>query len=217
MRPVVLVHGFGSSYAHGWVENAWPDILADSDFEAVGVDMLGHGDAPKPHDPAAYERGLVESVEAVLPSDPVDAIGFSMGAATLLRIAVEDASRFHRLVLIGIGAHTIGASTGGGTQTISATDDRVLTQLADSDRNDPEALDALRRRPQQPFTDEQLARVTVPTLVITSDADGLAGAPQPLVDKLPNVQLKLLRGIDHFQTPREFATIDAAVEFLSAG
>ena len=213
MRPVVLVHGFGSSYVHGWVENAWPDILADSDFEAIGVDMLGHGDAPKPHDPAAYERGLVESVEAVLPGEPVDAIGFSLGAATLLRIATENASRFHRLVLMGIGAHTLGVSTAG-AQTISETDDRVLTQLTDSDRNDPAALDALRRRPQRPFTDDELARVTVPTLVITSDADGLAGSPQPLVDKLPNVELKLLRGIDHFQTPREFGAIDAAVAFL---
>jgi pimeloyl-ACP methyl ester carboxylesterase len=213
MRPVVLVHGFGSSYAHGWVENAWPDILADSDFEAIGVDLLGHGDAPKPHDPAAYERGLVDSVEAVLPADPVAAIGFSLGAATLLRIATENASRFSRLVLMGIGAHTLGVSTAmpGG---ISATDDRVLTQLTESDRNDPEALDALRRRPQHPFTDEQLARVTVPTLVITSDADGLAGPPQPLVDKLPNVELKLLRGLDHFQTPKDFGAIDAAVQFL---
>ncbi|HEX5095372.1 MAG TPA: hypothetical protein VFX21_05135, partial [Acidimicrobiia bacterium] len=170
----------------------------------------------KPHDPAVYEHGLVESVEAVLPGEPVDAIGFSLGAATLLRIATEDASRFHRLVLMGIGAHTLGVSTGG-PQTISATDDRVLTQLADSDRNDPGALDALRRRPQHPFTDDELARVTVPTLVITSDADGLAGSPQPLVDKLPNVELKLLRGIDHFQTPREFGAIDAAVEFLAKG
>src|SRR4051812_31455044 len=214
MRPVLLVHGFGSSYVHGWVENAWPDILADSDFEAIGVDLLGHGDAPKPHDPAAYERGLVESVEAALPGEPINAIGFSLGAATLLRIAIEDASRFHRLVLMGVGAHTVGVSTAmpGG---ISATDDRVLTQLSESDRNDPDALDALRRRPQQPFADDELARVAVPTLVITSDADGLAGAPQPLVDKLPNAELKLLRGIDHFQTPREFGAIDAAVEFLN--
>ena len=52
--PVVLVHGFGTSFELTWVHNGWVDLLADEGREVIGVDLLGHGGAPKPHDPAEY-------------------------------------------------------------------------------------------------------------------------------------------------------------------
>ena len=39
-----------------------------------------------------------------LPECPVDAIGFSLGAMTLLRLARLEPQRFNRLVLAGVGA-----------------------------------------------------------------------------------------------------------------
>src|SRR5439155_19265427 len=72
MRPVVLVHGFGSSFEHGWREPGWADILADGGREVIGVDLLGHGESSKPLDPAAYRDGLRASVADVLPAGPVD-------------------------------------------------------------------------------------------------------------------------------------------------
>ena len=47
----------------------------------LAIDLLGHGDADKPHDPEAYEQ-LEALVAAQLPDEPVDIIGFSLGAAT---------------------------------------------------------------------------------------------------------------------------------------
>ena len=64
------------------------------------MDLLGHGEAPSPHDPAAYAR-LAEHLEDLLPDEPVDAIGFSLGAQTLLRVAIARPERFRRLVLAG--------------------------------------------------------------------------------------------------------------------
>ena len=78
----------------------------------IPVDILGHGAAARPHDPAAY-ADLESSVAVVLPDTPVDAIGFSLGAQLLLRIAAADPSRFRRLVVIGAGEnvfHTDGAT-----------------------------------------------------------------------------------------------------------
>ena len=42
-----------------------------------------------------------------LPDRPVDAIGFSLGAMTLLRLAMAEPARFNRLVLAGVGANVL--------------------------------------------------------------------------------------------------------------
>ena len=52
--PVVLVHGWGGSFASTWQRNGFTALLDDAGLEVIGVDLLGHGDAPKPHDPDAY-------------------------------------------------------------------------------------------------------------------------------------------------------------------
>ncbi|HEY5154855.1 MAG TPA: alpha/beta fold hydrolase, partial [Acidimicrobiales bacterium] len=102
--PVALVHGFATSCARTWGETGWLDLLADAGRTVIGIDLLGHGEAPKPHDPAAYEA-LEDLVLGQLPDEPVDAVGFSLGARTLLVLASAHPERFHRLVLAGVGAN----------------------------------------------------------------------------------------------------------------
>ncbi|GIU88096.1 MAG: alpha/beta hydrolase [Acidimicrobiia bacterium] len=213
--PVLLVHGFASSFEHGWRDPGWVDILADAGREVIGVDLLGHGGAPKPRDPAAYTDGLADSVRAVLPPDgrPVDGVGFSLGAVQLLRLAAQDPSRFSRLVLIGVGGATF-AARDAADAGVAPPPGRVFDQLMDAPRNDRAALEACLRRPHAPFGPDDLGRVTVPCAVIVSDRDELAGDPRPLVEALPDARCTVLRGVDHFQTPREFACIDAALAFL---
>jgi pimeloyl-ACP methyl ester carboxylesterase len=220
-EPVVLVHGLGSSFEHGWREPGWIDLLADAQRTVIPVDILGHGTAPAPHDPKAY-TDLEQSVAAALPAEAVDAIGFSLGAQLLLRLAAQHPSRFGRLVVIGVGANLF--STDGVSALADAFDQgtepenvtaRLFVSLAASAGNDPLAMAACLRRPQRPFTAEEVAQVTCPTLVIIGDKD-FAGPPDPLVDALPDARLVVLPGIDHFRAPREFACIDEALEFVDA-
>src|SRR6185369_11598179 len=101
--PVLLVDGFAPSYEHGWARYGWPDLLADAGREVIGVDLLGHGTAAKPHDPAAY-ADLGESLARARAGYPVvDAIGFSLGAIELLRLAARAPGSFGRLVVMGVG------------------------------------------------------------------------------------------------------------------
>jgi pimeloyl-ACP methyl ester carboxylesterase len=223
-EPVVLVHGWGGSFERTWRSSGFTDLLADAGRDVIGVDLLGHGTAPKPHEPEAY-ADLTERVLAAMPDEPVDAVGFSLGAITLLRIAVAQPHRFRRLVLAGIGK-TLFDDDDRGTRAIIAAlegtgdpDDnigRLFSQYAHQPDNDLAALTAVMKRPRgEAFTPELVARATCPVLVVIGDRD-FAGPGDPLADALPNARLQTLRNVDHFATPEAFGFIDAALEFLDA-
>lgn len=99
---VALVHGWGGSFAATWQRSGFTALLEDAGLSVVGIDLLGHGTAPKPHDIDAY-GDLTTRIADALPDGPVDAIGFSLGAMTLLRLAIAEPHRFRRLVLAGVG------------------------------------------------------------------------------------------------------------------
>ena len=220
--PVVLVHGFATSSARTWGDNGWLDLLGDVGRHPVPIDLLGHGTADKPHDPAAYEA-LEALVEAQLPEGAVDAIGFSLGARVLLTLACDHPDRFRRLVLTGVGANLLRtegsdvilrAIEGEGDPTNPVA--QYFAGLAQHPDVDRAALAACLRSPRPTLTPERLAAVDVPVLVILGDKD-FAGPGDPLVDALPNAQLVSLRNVDHFATPKDFGCIDAALDFLGAG
>jgi pimeloyl-ACP methyl ester carboxylesterase len=222
MTTVALVHGFATSSARTWGDNGWLDLLADSGRTALPIDLLGHGTADKPHDPAAYAE-LESLVVAQLPDEPVDAIGFSLGARVLLTIATEAPERFNRLVLTGVGANLLRtegsdvilrAIEGDGDPTNPVV--QYFAGLAQHPEVDRAALAACLRSPRPVLTPERLAKVQLPVLVVIGDKD-FAGPGEPLAEALPQAELITLRNVDHFATPKDFGTIDAALDFLGAG
>ncbi len=107
--PVLLVHGFASSFERNWREPGWVDLLTDAGREVISTDLLGHGSAPKPHDPGEYVR-LESDLAALLPpGTPVDAVGFSLGARLLLSVAATRPGSFDRLVVGGVGESVLRA------------------------------------------------------------------------------------------------------------
>lgn len=219
----MLVHGWGGSFSTTWERSGFAALLADAGREVIGVDLLGHGDAPKPHDPAEYTDLTTRVVDA-LPDGPVDAIGFSLGALTLLRAAVDEPRRFHRLVLAGIGRNVFERDEEASAKIIAAvegadTDDnraRLFAQYANQPGNDPVALAAvLRGGSSRPWSDDDLAALDLHVLVAVGDDDFVQPADR-LVAALPNATGVTLRRTDHFATPESFDFIDAALEFLDA-
>jgi pimeloyl-ACP methyl ester carboxylesterase len=219
--PVLLVHGFATSAERTWRDNGWVDLLQDAGRDVIAPDLLGHGAADKPHDPAAYD-GLEDGVRATMPDEPVDAIGFSLGARVLLTLASQDPARFDRIVVAGVGANLF--TTEGGSVVADAIAGRgdptnpvvqYFAGLAAEPGSDREALAACISRPRPALSVDQLARIDRPVLVVLGDQD-FAGPADPLVDALPNVSFRPLRGVDHFATPKDFGFIDAALEFLDA-
>jgi pimeloyl-ACP methyl ester carboxylesterase len=219
--PVVLVHGFASSFHRNWREPGWVDLLEEGGRPVIAVDLPGHGEAPKPHDPAAY-ADLESRVEAVLPDGPVDGLGFSLGARVLLTLAARSPGRFGRIVVGGVGANLFREDT---TDAVARAmeggpipehpEAQAFARFAQGSGNDPKALAAVLRRPAPALTPDMLAKVTCPVLVVLGDRD-FAGPADPLMDALPDATLKVLKGVDHLATPTDFGFIDAALEFLGA-
>jgi pimeloyl-ACP methyl ester carboxylesterase len=222
--PVLLLHGMATSAARTWGENGWLDLLADARRPAIALDLMGHGESAKPHEPEAYEQ-LEQDVVDRLPDEPVDAIGFSLGARTILAIAARHPERFRKIVTGGVGrnlfefdpkrAESIQRGING-TPDDEDPSSQYFSQLAESPEVDRQALSALLRRKRSwPVTPEVLTAVTHPVLVCIGDGDW-AGPGDRLVEVLPNATLKVLRRADHYSTPKEFKFIDAAMEFLDA-
>ncbi|MCY7297716.1 MAG: alpha/beta hydrolase [Ilumatobacteraceae bacterium] len=221
--PVVLVHGWGGSFESTWQRSGFTELLRDADRPVIGIDLLGHGAAPKPHEPEAY-ADLTARVLGAMPDEPVDAVGFSLGAITLLQIACSQPGRFRKLVLAGIGGRLLEPDDQSGERIAAAIEgtadsadvgSHVFAQYAHQTGNDPIALAAIMRRPRQRFTADLLEGATCQILVAIGEKD-FAGPGEPLAAAMPNATLKVLRGVDHFATPEAFGFIDAALEFLDA-
>ena len=208
--PVVLLHGFATSTERTWREPGWFDLLKDARRRAFGIDLLGHGEAEKPNDPAAYDD-LVTPVMEQFPETPADVVGYSLGARTALQIAMQHPHRVNRLVLAAVGRNLVAT----GDEALSGNAAGHFESLITTPGNDADALRACIGRERRAFTAAELASVQAPCLIIIG-TDDFAGPPEPLADLLPDARVKTLPGIDHFGLPKQFSFIDAALEFIDA-
>ena len=220
--PILFVHGFTSSFDRGWRQTGWVDLAGDAGREVIGVDLLGHGDAPKPHEPEAY-ADLGARVLDVLPADgAVDAVGFSAGAGVLLDLAVAHPHRFRKVALVGMGAGYFRtdvpeplAAALEGDGAIDHPLGQAFVRFASAPGQDRLALAAFLRRPLPPRSPELLKAVGSPVLIVLGEHDG-NGPAEPLAEALPDATVKVLRGVDHHGTPTDFGCIDATLSFLDA-
>ncbi|MGA1362400.1 MAG: alpha/beta fold hydrolase [Ilumatobacteraceae bacterium] len=225
--PVVLVHGWAGSFRETWQSTGMDALLEDGGREVIGVDLLGHGDADKPHDPAAYgalDEWLLGRLAGLPPV--VDAVGFSLGALTLLGALVRNPARFGRVVLSGIGDRVFEERPPDegrrivealeGTGDPADTGSQVFAGYANAPGKDKVALTAIMKRPPSPPLDPAaLSAVPNEVLVVIGDKD-FAGPAARLAAAFPAGRLVELRNTDHFATPESFAFIDAVLGFLGA-
>jgi pimeloyl-ACP methyl ester carboxylesterase len=222
-HSLVLLHGFASSFDHGWRQTGWVDILSDFDCTVPEIDLPGHGTSPPRAEPEAYV-GVEEEVFRSLPAPgPLSAVGFSAGADILLRMAIAHPGSFERIALLGLGDNVFESRDASTLAQALERDDepedvlaRLFYRLAASAGNDPQALSAFIQRDRPAIREEDLAAVTCPVLVVLGDRDMTTSAAR-LVSTLPSASLVTLSGVDHFATPADFGAIDATMRFLGLG
>lgn len=235
--PVLLLHGFGSDARTNWVRPGVVEALVRAGFEAVTYDARGHGRSGKPHDPASYSggamvedgRGLIEH----LGYEQLYGIGYSMGSQVLASLAAVD-SRLGRLVLGGTGPRLLLAGSGSSDYPAEEPADEIAAVLeaaepregfsstarayrafADATGADRLALAAVQRARKLTLPAD-LESISADVLVVTGEADTLAGDPHELLEVLPGAKVQIVPG-DHLSavTKPEFA--EAVVRFLSEG
>lgn len=225
--PLVVVHGFASSYRLNWVGTRWQETLTAAGFQVIGLDCRGHGHSDKPHDPGAYGVDIMAADVARL-LDHLDIasapyLGYSMGARIGLQLVLDFPQRVQRAVLGGLGeagrieaagaishAFTIGEPTADPTAA-------TFYRFASADpANDLKALAACIRGLQPDPSAERLSAIQTPILIVVGDRDQLARAAPELVERIPTARLVTIPGRDHLGAvpAREFKR--AAVDFLTA-
>jgi pimeloyl-ACP methyl ester carboxylesterase len=236
--PVVLLHGFAADTQQNWRSPGVIAVLAAAGRQVVGLDARGHGLSDKPHEPAAYENGaMVKDVAAVFDAlglHQADLAGYSMGSATAMRFAREDA-RIRRLVLGGTSGRMPGRSQPSGSREEQAAEmaergariavameaedaksiedplARAFRRFADRTGADRTALAAMQRaRRFLAFGD--VAEIRVPTLVICGDKDV---SPHRLAASLADGRAEVVSG-DHLTAVADPAFATKIVEFLGA-
>jgi pimeloyl-ACP methyl ester carboxylesterase len=100
-RPVILIHGIASSY-HNW-DDLIPELVGEG-YSCYALDLLGHGDSPKPPS-RAYQMewmyGHFSSwVRSLHLTEPAILIGHSLGGYLALEYARRVPAWTHSLVLV---------------------------------------------------------------------------------------------------------------------
>lgn len=227
-RPTLLIHGFSSNRQEAWKRTGWYAALAQRNQRVVALDLRGHGESGKPHDPASYARetvladivGVLDAVGA----GRVDVLGYSMGARMALTLALEHPERVDHLILGGVGGQLLQP---GPTETVMAAameaDDpgtiaepllKSFRQFADEQGEDRLALAAFTRAPSREFTADDLFAISAPTLVAAGARDHLAGDPQALADAIRGARAVSLVGCDHFNAIPHGLLKAAVFDFL---
>ncbi|MFK0288667.1 alpha/beta fold hydrolase [Streptomyces sp. NPDC090499] len=222
-RPVLLIHGMGSSYEHNWVTPGWADLLRESGREVVGVELPGHGVGGRTGDPTRPAPEVL--LEAAAGIAPVDAVGFSAGGFALMVAAARKPEAFGSVALLGVTDGGLPGNRGGDPGTRAVADalesdeepvdgiPRLMRRLVDTAGNDRGAVAAFARSRQPRAGTGDLAEITARCLVVEGGAD--RGGPAELIAAaIPHCSRVVLKGVDHFSLPSDIGCLDVVLRFL---
>jgi pimeloyl-ACP methyl ester carboxylesterase len=207
-RPLILLHGF-MGRGSDWLDRGTVGTLAEQGFRLVLPDFRGHGESTRSHDPRAHapdvlaDDGLALVEHLGLDAGGYDLGGYSIGGRIVVRMLARGAEPGRALVA-GQGLAKVSGPQGGGAKR------RSLQALADGTALDPgsraaqiahwaaelgadplallHVLDSL-----LPTTEDDLRRITTPTLVAIGDRDGRSDAHE-LAELLPAAEYVCVPG-----------------------
>lgn len=211
-RPIVLMHGFASNRNENWRRLGWYGAFERKGLRCIALDVRGHGESAKPHEPEAYARdALIGDIFALMDHLEIkraDLMGYSMGARLALAAAISKPERVDHLILGGIGGRLFERS--GSADVLAAAmmaeDASTITEpllrsfrhFADEQGEDRLALAACTRGAGGSFDRDMVSTLRVPTLVVAGARDTLAGSAEYLAALIPGAQAVTLPGCDHF-------------------
>jgi pimeloyl-ACP methyl ester carboxylesterase len=219
--PVVLLHGGMLTIDLNFADLIPP--LSDR-YQAIGVELQGHGrtaDVDRPITPAALADDVVGLLDH-LSIDRAHVVGHSMGAAVALELAVKHPARVRSIVPISASVRADGMHEDLADPAKQATSTRMPTAQDFTDMQEAyrrlsphpdhfnEFLGTLSRSNAdlQGWSDEELAGITAPTLIVIGDHDFVTVEHAALMQHLiPGAHLAVLPNTTHMQATRRTALL----------
>jgi pimeloyl-ACP methyl ester carboxylesterase len=214
--PLVLLHGGMLSIRLNFA--GLIPTLAQT-HQVIGVEFQGHGrtaDIDRPITPAALAGDVVALLDH-LGLDRADVVGHSMGAGVAIELAVSHPDRVRRVVPISASVRPDGVHIDLADPTRHATSPRMPTQQDFMEFREeylrlsphPEHFDeflavlSAANSDLQGWSDEQLAGITAPMMVVLGDRDFTTVAHGEVMRELiPGAQLAVLPDTTHMQVTR---------------
>lgn len=213
-QSLLLIHGAGGSHL------SWPAELRRLPHTAVyALDLAGHGRSQPPGRSSieAYTQDVLNFIDA-LKLENVAVLGHSMGGAIAQMVGLAQPPGVVGLVLVGTGAKLrVSPAILSTIQEDFAAAVEMLNQFYWSGSQEPDIEAANRRTmltcpPEVMLNDflacdqfdgrNQLAKITLPTLVISASADQMTPPKfgRFLADQLPRAEFALIEQAGHMMT-----------------
>lgn len=200
--PVVFVHGFSQTH------RAWLPIPVFNDLRTdhklIAVDLRGHGQSAKPHEPEAYGQNMVDDLVRVLDRlglERAHFVGFSLGASIVGGLLVSYPDR------------VLTATLGSGFFTNWDDEEEQFARYTESRQGssqrvpwEPENQDYLalaavvRGARLATVSDDEVSQISTPTLIVfgSREIEHLAPEHKRRLERLPSsVKLLIIQGADH--------------------
>jgi pimeloyl-ACP methyl ester carboxylesterase len=227
--PVLLIHGFASSAFVNWRDTHWVKVLTEAGHQVIALDNRGHGQSEKLYDSALYSAAIMaEDARRLLDHlniSQADVMGYSMGARITAFLTMVHPARVRRAVFAGLASRMI---TGvGGSEAIalaleaesaSTVEDRGARGFrifADQTKSDRRALAACIRSSRVKIAADDLARISVPVLVVAGENDDVAGNVAELTSIIAGSQGVVLPGRNHMNAVGDREYKNAVLVFLN--
>lgn len=203
--PVVLIHGF-SGTGEGWKKGPLYNDLLDAGYQVIILDQRGNGRSDKPHTDAAYandaEAKDIMGLATSLKLKKYYVVGYSRGSIIASRLLVLD-KRIQKLIMGGMGdaytnpdwprrVHAYKALMG---DTSFHDVDGMVKYIHSNPLFDITAL-ALQQKYQPSTSKTELAKVTIPVMIICGTEDKDGGSEEGLKQMIPGSRLTYIPG-DH--------------------
>ena len=228
-RPILLIHGFGSSGKVNWIDTGWVETLLEAGYQPITFDNRGHGASRK-----LYDAGLYFAHDMALDAlhlmdhlgiERLPVIGYSMGARIAAFLALRHPERVSAAVFGGMGGNLISgledseeiisALTAESLDHVTGRTGRQFRIFADHNKADRAALAACMVNSREPMSERDVRRIEVPVLVAVGENDEMAGSPGALATLLPHGEAFVIPRRDHMRATGDREFKRAALEFLS--
>ena len=208
--PLLLLHGNGEDGTY-FVHQM--DAFAQH-YRVIAVDTRGHGRSPRgtaPFTIRQFAEDLLDFMDA-LHLEKAHILGFSDGGNIALTFALRHPERVDRLILNGANLNPAGVKAS--VQIPIVVGYHIASLFRNEKARQHAALLGLMVK-EPNFSPADLAKLTVPTLVIAGTKDMIREKHTRLIaDSIPNTRLVLLPG-DHFVANKNPEAFNRAVlDFL---